>query len=139
MAKPRRCRRKLVNSLGAPSELDRAGRIVVNQACSVPIHHNVFAIGDAASFMDANGKPLPGFAPVAMQQGYYVAELIDGDVRGKPIDRSFKYFDKGNMATIGRSRAVVEAGRIRFSGKLAWLAWLFIHVMYLSPGLRIVC
>lgn len=123
---------KLVAELGPPSELDRAGRIVVNQACSVPIHHNVFVVGDTACFLDESGKPLPGVAPVALQQGAYVAELIDGDVRGKPIARGFKYFDKGNMATIGRSRAVVESGRIRFSGKIAWLAWLLIHILYLA-------
>jgi NADH:ubiquinone reductase (H+-translocating) len=123
---------KLVQQLGVPAALDRAGRVVVNQACSVPIHHNVFVIGDAASFTDEQGKPLPGVAPVALQQGNYVAEVIAGDINGEPIDRGFRYFDKGNMATIGRARAVVESGKIRFSGRIAWYAWLFIHIMYLA-------
>jgi NADH dehydrogenase len=123
---------KLAIALGPPAELDRAGRIVVNQACGVPVHHNIFVIGDAACFVDEAGKQLPGVAPVAMQQGKYVAEVIDGDVRGKPVEERFVYFDKGNMATIGRSRAVVEAGSLRFTGKIAWLAWLFIHILYLA-------
>jgi len=67
-----------------------------------------------------------------MQQGKYVAEVITGDIRGTPIDDGFHYLDKGNMATIGRSHAVVEAGPIRFSGRIAWFAWLFIHILYLA-------
>ncbi len=123
---------KLVQQLGVPASLDRAGRVVVNQACSVPIHHNIFVIGDAACFIDEQGKPLPGVAPVAMQQGKYVAEVIAGDISGHPIEKGFSYFDKGNMATIGRARAVVESGNLRFSGRIAWYAWLFIHIMYLA-------
>ncbi len=123
---------KLVAQIGMQAELDRAGRAVVNQACGVPIHHNIFVIGDAAAFIDKNGKQLPGVAPVAMQQGKYVAEVIAGDIHGTPINHGFRYFDKGNIATIGRSHAVVEFGSIHFSGRLAWFAWLFIHIMYLA-------
>jgi NADH dehydrogenase len=123
---------KLVAQIGGQAALDRAGRVVVNRACSIPIHHNIFVIGDAAAYIDESGRLLPGVAPVAMQQGKYVAEVIAGDINGKPIDESFHYLDKGNMATIGRAHAVVETGRIRFSGRLAWFAWLFIHILYLA-------
>ncbi len=123
---------KLVTQVGGQATLDRAGRVVVNQACSMPIHHNIFVIGDAAAFVDENGKQLPGVAPVAMQQGKYVGEVIAGDIRGTPIDKRFSYLDKGNMATIGRAHAVMESGPIRMSGRLAWFAWLFIHILYLA-------
>ncbi len=123
---------KLVAQVGGQAALDRAGRVIVNKACSIPIHHNIFVIGDAAAFVDENDKQLPGVAPVAMQQGKYVAEVIAGDIRGTPIDESFHYLDKGNMATIGRAHAVVESGPIRFSGRIAWFAWLFIHILYLA-------
>jgi NADH:ubiquinone reductase (H+-translocating) len=89
-------------------------------------------IGDAATFIDGNGKQLPAVDQVAMQQGNYVAEVIAGDILGTPIDDGFRYFDKGNMATIGRSHAVVEFASIRLSGRLAWFAWLFIHILYLA-------
>jgi NADH dehydrogenase len=123
---------RLVDRLGPPASLDRAGRVVVNPACSVPIHHHIFVIGDAACFVDSQGHALPGVAPVAMQQGSYVAEVIAGDVRGEPVEKRFTYVDKGNMATIGRAQAVVESGGWRFTGRLAWFAWLFIHILYLA-------
>jgi NADH:ubiquinone reductase (H+-translocating) len=123
---------KLVAQASEQALLDRAGRVIVNKACTIPVHHNIFVIGDAAAFVDENGKQLPGVAPVAMQQGKYVADVIAGDINGTPIDDGFRYLDKGNMATIGRSHAVVESGPIRFSGRIAWLAWLFIHILYLA-------
>lgn len=132
----------LTRSLGSGVPLDRQGRIVVGQDCALPGHPEVFAIGDVAHF-DDGGKPLPGVSPVAMQQGRYVARLIREEQRAT-FDREtlrpdlasakrepFQYFDKGSMATIGRSRAIAEARGIRMSGMLAWLAWLFIHVFYL--------
>jgi NADH dehydrogenase len=117
----------LGQKLGAP--LDRGGRVVVGQDCALPGHPRVFAIGDLARF-DAPGGPLPGVSPVAMQQGRYVARMIVRDVRGEPRE-PFRYHDKGSMATIGRSRAVAQVGRLRLWGLPAWLTWLFVHLWYL--------
>ncbi len=113
-------------------EVDRAGRVVVNPDCTVGNRSDVFVIGDLASQKGADGKPLPGLAPVAMQQGEYVADLISRRLRGEAPRGPFKYWDKGNMATIGKAKAVAETQGIRFSGFLAWLAWLFVHIMYLA-------
>ena len=113
-------------------ETDRGGRVVVNTDCSVGTRSDIFVVGDLASFKGPDGKPLPGVAPVAMQQGEYVAEVIDRRVRGLSAPNGFKYWDKGSMATIGRSRAVAETGKLRLSGFIAWLAWLFIHILYLA-------
>ncbi|QEL13489.1 NAD(P)/FAD-dependent oxidoreductase [Limnoglobus roseus] len=124
--------RKLVERLGAKADVDRGGRVSVAPDCTVPGFADYFIIGDMMSQKDAAGKPLPGVAPVAMQQGDYVADVIDRRVRGKSPRAAFHYWDKGSMATIGRARAVVETGRIRLSGLIAWLAWLFIHVLYLA-------
>lgn len=110
----------------------RAGHIPVNPDCSVGSRSNVFAIGDMASLTGTDGKPLPGVAPVAMQQGRYVADVIDRRLRGKSPLPPFKYHDKGSMATIGRSRAVAVTGGIQLSGWTAWMAWLFIHILYLA-------
>jgi NADH dehydrogenase len=113
--------------LGVP--LDRGGRVVVGKDCSLPGHPRAFVIGDLASFETPAG-PLPGVSPVAMQQGRHVAQMILGDTRNEPR-APFQYVDKGSMATIGRSRAVAQVGRLRLSGFLAWLAWLFVHLWYL--------
>jgi NADH:ubiquinone reductase (H+-translocating) len=113
-------------------EVDRAGRVVVNPDCTVGNRPDVFVIGDLASQKGADGKPLPGLAPVAMQQGEYVADLIARRLRGEAPRGPFKYWDKGNMATIGKAKAVAETQGFRFSGFLAWLAWLFVHIMYLA-------
>lgn len=113
-------------------ECDRAGRVPVGADCSVAGHPNIFVVGDLALQMGEDGKPLPGLAPVAMQQGRYVADLISRRVRGDTAPRPFRYVDKGTMATIGRGRAVAESMGFRFSGYLAWLAWLFIHILYLA-------
>ena len=119
---------ELNKSLGVP--LDRGGRVIVEKDCSLKDHPEVFVLGDQANFTGEDGKPLPGLAPVAMQQGRYVARLLLGELRGKPRV-PFKYNDKGIMATIGRRRAIVQYGRLKFAGFFAWLAWLFIHVLYL--------
>jgi NADH dehydrogenase len=113
-------------------EVDKAGRVSVNSDCSVGNHSEIFVIGDLACLKGIDGKPLPGLAPVAMQQGEYVADLIARRIRGEASRGPFKYFDKGSMATIGSAKAVAETQGIQFSGYLAWLAWLFVHIMYLA-------
>lgn len=121
--------RGVARTLG--TELDRAGRIKVGTDCSVPGFPQVFAIGDIAHLVpEGEQAPLPGLAPVALQQGRYVGELI---ARGGKAKKPFRYKDKGVMATIGRSRAVAQAlnGSLRMSGFLAWCAWLFIHIWFL--------
>jgi NADH dehydrogenase len=117
----------LAERLGAP--LDRAGRVVVGDDCALPGHPRVFAIGDIACFGTPAG-PLPGVSPVAMQQGRHVARTIVRELGGEARE-PFHYVDKGSMATIGRTRAVAQVGRLRFSGLLAWLTWLFVHLWYL--------
>ena len=118
----------LGKKLGAP--VDRAGRVAVNPDLSLPGHPEVFVIGDLATLKDKKGKPLPGIAPVAMQEGKATAHNIGAEMRGEPR-KNFHYFNKGNLATIGRAAAVAEFGKIHISGFLAWLAWLFIHVFFL--------
>ncbi|HVR01812.1 MAG TPA: NAD(P)/FAD-dependent oxidoreductase, partial [Polyangia bacterium] len=117
----------LAARLGAP--LDRAGRVLVGDDCALPGHPRVFAIGDIACFGTPAG-PLPGVSPVAMQQGRHVARTIVRELGGEARE-PFRYFDKGSMATIGRTRAVAQVGRLRLSGLLAWLTWLFVHLWYL--------
>ena len=120
--------RVLATATGAA--LDRAGRITVQPDLTLPGHAEVFVIGDMANFSHQDGKPLPGVAPVAMQQGKYVAKLIEGRLRDETLP-PFRYKNLGNMATIGRAAAVVDFGWIRFSGFFAWMAWLFVHLMNL--------
>jgi len=122
----------LARMLGEASgaEVDRAGRVTVTPTLHLVGRPDVFAIGDMASCPGEGGKPLPGVAPVAIQQGQHVARMIADRLHGKP-DQPFKYHDYGSMATIGRSAAVAELGRFRFTGYLAWLIWLFIHLMQL--------
>jgi NADH dehydrogenase len=114
-------------TLGVP--LDRAGRVIVHPDLTVPGHSNVFAIGDLARF-EQDGRLLPGVAQVAMQQGDHVGRTIDAAIAGRPA-APFRYRDYGNMATIGRGAAVADFGRVRISGFIAWLAWLFIHLVKL--------
>ncbi len=114
--------------LGA--ETDRAGRVIVNPDLSVPGHPNVFAIGDAALVKDENGKPLPGVATVAKQEGKYVAKLLIARARGKTLP-PFRYRDPGSLATIGRSRAIAEIKDLRVKGFSAWLLWSFAHIYFL--------
>jgi NADH dehydrogenase len=112
------------------AKLDRSGRIVVEPDLSVTGYPEIFVIGDLANYSHQTGNPLPGTAPVAMQQGRYVAELICSRVSGKPPP-SFHYRDRGNMAIIGRASAVADLGKLKFSGFMAWLTWLFVHLMNL--------
>jgi NADH dehydrogenase len=149
----------LGKKLGAP--VDRAGRVLVQKDLSLPGHPEVFVIGDLAALKDENGMLLPGVAPVALQQGNYVAKLIRreiksgntsvqgapskpgapflasfarrGDVAGGGVEPRppFHYWDKGSLATIGRAAAVAEFGKIHISGFIAWLAWLFVHILFL--------
>jgi NADH:ubiquinone reductase (H+-translocating) len=119
----------LTAALGVP--LDRAGRVVVGPDCAVPGHPELFVVGDMAAFTpEGAAAPLPGISPVAMQQARLVAHNILDELAGLPR-RPFKYFDKGFMATIGRARAVAQLGRLRMSGLIAWLAWVFVHLWYL--------
>jgi NADH dehydrogenase len=128
----------LGKKLGVP--VDRAGRVAVEPDLSLPDHPEVFVIGDLAALKDESGKMLPGVAPVAIQQGRYVAKIIQRELevatqapaRGQPRPRpGFHYWDKGSLATIGRASAVAEFGKIHISGFIAWLAWLFVHILFL--------
>jgi NADH dehydrogenase len=110
---------------------DRSNRIHVEPDLSLAGHPEIFVAGDLAHAEDEQGRPYPGLAPVAMQQGRFVARTILNDIAGKPRGR-YHYADKGQMATIGRRRAVLEAGRLRFGGRLAWWAWLLVHIYYLT-------
>ncbi|MGL4419990.1 MAG: NAD(P)/FAD-dependent oxidoreductase, partial [Gemmataceae bacterium] len=114
--------RKLADKLSVTA-VDRGGRVTIGPDCSIPGNPDFFILGDMGSQAGADGKPLPGLAPVAMQQGEYVAEVLTRQARGQSPRAGFKYWDKGTMATIGRSRAVAESYGIRFTGMLAWLAW----------------
>src|ERR1700742_3255714 len=113
-------------------DLDKAGRISVEPDLTLPGHPEVFAIGDMIRVRDRHGEPqvLPGVAPVAMQQGRYAAKAIRARLAGRPVS-PFHYFDKGNLATIGRARAVADLHFLRLSGFPAWLTWLFVHLFYL--------
>jgi NADH:quinone reductase (non-electrogenic) len=113
----------------AGATLDRGGRVLVSPDCSIPGHPEIFVIGDLAH-LEQDGKPLPGVAQVAMQGGGYVAKLIAKRLRGENI-KPFRYFDKGSLAVIGRAAAVADIRGLHISGLIAWLIWLFIHLMYL--------
>ncbi len=109
---------------------DRAGRACVSPHLDLPENRRVFVVGDAAILMQ-DGKPLPGVAQVAIQQGRYVGRLIAQELRGGTSPRPFRYFDKGSIAVVGKNFAVMESGRIRLAGFTAWLVWAFIHLMFL--------
>lgn len=111
-------------------ELDRMGRVPVEKALNLKEDKNIFVLGDLANFTEGN-KPLPGLASVAIQQGRFCAKNILLDVKGKKME-PFSYFDKGQMATIGRNKAVCEFKNIKLTGTIAWMAWLFVHIYYLS-------
>jgi NADH dehydrogenase len=110
--------------------LDRSGRVIVDPDLSIPGHPHVFVIGDAANCVGKDGKPLPAVAPVAMQEGRYVANLIK---KGTPKEqrKPFAYFDKGSLATIGKAKAIAMFGKLQISGFFAWLMWAFVHIMFL--------
>jgi NADH:quinone reductase (non-electrogenic) len=118
----------LARSLG--TELDKPGRVLVEPDLSIPGHPEAFVIGDLASFTHQTGRPLPGVAPAAIQEGRHTAWNIVRDLKGKPR-LPFHYVDKGTLATIGRAAAVADFGVIRISGLFAWLAYLFIHIFFL--------
>jgi NADH:ubiquinone reductase (H+-translocating) len=118
--------------------VDRAGRVLVEPDLSIPGHPEVFVIGDLAALKDESGKLLPGVAPVAILEGRYVAKVIRKSVESagasgeKPaLHKAFHYFDKGSLATIGRAAAIAQFGKIHISGFMAWLAWLFVHILFL--------
>ena len=118
----------LGRALGAP--VDRAGRVLVEPDLSIPGHGEIFVIGDLAAMKDERGNSLPGVAPVAMQQGKWLGRQIAADLAGKPRE-PFHYFDKGSLATIGRAAAIAQFGKLHLSGFVAWVAWLFVHIMFL--------
>lgn len=118
----------LGESLGAP--MDRAGRVAVEPGLNLPGHPEVYVIGDLAVFTHQGGKPLPGTAPVAIQQGRHAAVNICRMLRGLP-PLPFRYRDHGNMATIGRGAGIADFGWLQISGRPAWLAWLFVHILFL--------
>ena len=115
------------------AELDRAGHIAVEADCSLAGRREIFVIGDLATYRHGLERPLPGLAPVAMQQGKYVAKHLQNLVRGRPdATPPFRYVDKGNMAVIGRRMAVVDIHGFTIAGGIAWFLWLFVHLMYLA-------
>lgn len=114
----------------AGAVLDRSGRVMVAPDLTIPGHAEILVIGDLANFSHQTGKPLPGVAPVAMQEGRYAADLIRKRLAGETAP-PFHYRNKGNLATIGRAAAVADFGRIHIAGPAAWLVWLFVHLLYL--------
>jgi NADH dehydrogenase len=115
-------------------DLDRVGRVKVNPDLSLPGHPELFAIGDMALVLEENGRPVPGVSPAAMQMARHVARIIGDELdlgSGRAPRPPFRYWDRGTMATIGRTAAVAWIGRFRFSGLLAWLTWLFVHLIFL--------
>jgi NADH dehydrogenase len=111
------------------AQTDRAGHVVVNDRLNIEGHPEVFVIGDLAHF-DQNGAPVPGVAPVAIQMGQYVAKEIRRRVANQE-SKPFSYWDKGSLATIGRSKGIAQIGKIHLSGLIAWATWLFVHLIYL--------
>ena len=118
----------LAKRLGA--ETDRAGRVIVDPDMTIPGHPEIFVIGDLSSFTHQTGKPLPGVAQPAIQQGRYVAKVIERRLRGEKTP-PFRYFDKGNLATIGRGAAVADLNFMTLAGWPAWLIWIFLHLLYI--------
>jgi NADH:ubiquinone reductase (H+-translocating) len=118
----------VLKTLGAP--LDRMGRAIVEPDCTIAGHPEVFVLGDAAAFDHQEGGPLPGICPVAIQMGEYTGAVIEGDLAGRPR-RAFRYWDKGQLAVIGRGQAVADIWKLHFGGFIAWLVWIFVHVFFL--------
>ena len=117
------------------AEADQAGRVKVTEDLSVPGLPEIFAIGDTALSSSWNGKPVPGLAPAAKQQGRYVTSVIKARIGGRPPPAPFHYRHAGSLATIGRKAAVADFGRLRLSGALAWWVWGVVHILFLS-GMR---
>jgi NADH dehydrogenase len=114
-------------------ETDHAGRVRIQDDLTVPGHPDIYVIGDTAS-LEQGGKPLPGVAQVAIQQGRYAGRRIAQSLNGKPFPKPFRYFDKGNMAVIGAGFAILQAGKVRLSGLVAWLAWAGVHLQFLATS-----
>jgi NADH dehydrogenase FAD-containing subunit len=114
-------------------ETDRAGRVRIQGDLSVPGHPEIFIVGDTAS-LDQDGKPLPGVAQVAIQQGRYAGRLIRSRITGSSPPRPFRYFDKGSMAVVGKGFAILQTGKVQLSGFLAWLAWAAVHLEFLATS-----
>jgi NADH dehydrogenase FAD-containing subunit len=112
---------------------DRAGRVRIKQDLTIQNHPEIYVIGDTAS-LDQDGRPLPGVAQVAMQQGHYAAKSIFRRVTKKSPLPSFRYFDKGSLAVVGKNFAVLQTGRIRMSGYFAWLVWALVHIQFLADN-----
>jgi NADH dehydrogenase len=110
--------------------LDRVGRVIVEPDLSIAGHPNIFVVGDLSHYAHQDGKPLPGVAPVAMQEGKYVAKLIKERLRGAEL-APFRYEDGGSLAVIGQNKAVADLGKVKFSGPIAWFIWVFAHIYYL--------
>jgi len=121
--------RILGEEAGAP--IDKAGRVVVDPDLTIPGHPEIFVIGDLANYSHQTGRPLPGVAQPAIQEGHYVAKVIARRVRGDKEVKPFHYFDKGNLATIGRGAAVADLNWLQLSGWPAWLIWVFVHLLYI--------
>jgi NADH dehydrogenase len=121
----------ILKSIGC--KLDRQGRAVVEPDCTVPGHRELFVLGDAAAFRQEDGSTVPGVCPAAIQMGQYAARTIRAEVGRKdaPARKPFRYWDKGQLAVIGRGHAVADIGKFHFSGILAWLAWVFVHIFFL--------
>ncbi len=119
----------LEKKTGAP--IDKAGRVLVEPDLTVPGHPEIFVIGDLANFSHQTGKPLPGVAQPAIQEGSYAAKIITQRLSGKQDAPAFHYRDKGNLATIGRGAAVADLNWLRLAGFPAWLIWVFIHLLYI--------
>ncbi|MGH7509018.1 MAG: NAD(P)/FAD-dependent oxidoreductase [Gemmatimonadales bacterium] len=118
----------VLRCLNAP--LDNVGRVIVEPDCTIPGHPEVFVLGDAALFNHQDGGPLPALSPVAIQMGEYTARTIEADLAGRPR-RAFHYREKGQLAVIGRGRAVADIWKLHFGGFLAWLVWTFVHIFFL--------
>jgi NADH dehydrogenase FAD-containing subunit len=114
-------------------ETDRAGRVRIQKDLTVPEHPEIFVVGDTAS-LDQNGKPLPGVAQVAIQQGRYAGKLIHSRVVGNPAPDPFGYFDKGSMAVVGKGFAVLQSGKVQISGLGAWFTWAAVHLQFLATS-----
>jgi NADH dehydrogenase FAD-containing subunit len=118
-------------------ETDRAGRVSIQEDLTVPGHPEIFVVGDTAT-LEQDGKPLPGVAQVAIQQGHFAGELIHSRITGSKPPAPFRYFDKGNMAVVGKGFAVLQSWKIQMSGLVAWLVWAFVHLQFLATsGLRL--
>jgi len=115
----------------AGADLDRVGRVLVKKDFSIPRYKNIFVIGDLARYQGENNEFIPGVAPAAMQAGEFVAKLIKNRANGKSTNMEFKYKDKGNLAVIGRNKAVADLGFLKAKGLLAWILWLFVHISFL--------